>query len=73
MGKVEIYADGIVSCSVCAGKELSREEVAGEVNRMNPTGIGSQWGVAEDDFASGEKNGKECENDKTRKHYLLHC
>lgn len=73
MKKVEVYANGIVSCSVCADSEMSKEEVSDEVNRMNPTGISPQWAVTEDDFASGEKNGKECEHDKLRKHYLLHC
>lgn len=73
MEKVEIYANGIVSCSVCADSKMTKEEVSDEVNRMNPTGISSHWAVAEEDFASGEKNGKECEHDKARKHYLLHC
>lgn len=73
MGKVEIYANGIVYCSVCADSKLSKEEISDEVNTMNPTGVPSRWAVSEDDFASGAKNGKECENDKTRKHYLLHC
>jgi len=74
MKEVEIYSRGIVSCSVCAINELSVEQVTQQVNIDSPTGIQSNWELAEDThFKEGKTNPCECENDPNRKHYLFHC
>ncbi|MES2409674.1 MAG: hypothetical protein V4509_05250 [Patescibacteria group bacterium] len=73
MKKIDIYAKGIVACSICSPKEKSIEDIEVEVNAELPTGISSQWKIANENFMTGEKNPHECENDKDRLHYLLKC
>jgi hypothetical protein len=69
-----IYAKGIVSMSVCVSKEMKRKEIENRANSENPTGISSGWHISDDKtFASGESMPCVCENDNTRKHYLLTC
>ena len=73
MKNVECYAVGIVNISCCALKSLSQEEVAAEVNRQQPTGIGP-WTIAkEKTFASGDAIPNQCEDSEDRQHWLLHC
>jgi hypothetical protein len=74
MERVIVYSSGIVSCSVCASGKLPKREVESEVNRINPTGIGSRWKISKDKtFSSGESNPCTCGKYKNRKHYLLNC
>ena len=73
MPKVVIYSEGVVALSVCAEGTLTKEDVAAEVNRISPTGINSKWSVSSESFRSGEPNPRTCENDPTRKHWLLVC
>lgn len=71
---ITIYAQGFITLSVCAPKELSVGEVEAEVNIQNPTGIESPWKVSEDPtFRTGESNPCVCEDDPDRLHYLLSC
>lgn len=72
---VLIYSEGLCYCSVCAPTEMPIAEVEQAVNALRPTGIGSRWAKAEDEFfATGEPNGGEveCSNGHTR-HWLLSC
>ena len=72
MRELEIYSEGLCYCSVCT--ILPKEKVAEAVNSEMPTGISSSWKVSEDKtFLDGEPNGRSCERDSERKHYLLEC
>lgn len=46
--KIYIYSSGIVSCSVCADKSLTRKEIENHVNLVNPTGVQSSWKISKD-------------------------
>lgn len=71
---ITIYAQGLISLSVCAPATLSVGEVEAEVNIQNPTGTDSPWRVSEDPtFRTGESNPCVCECDHDRLHYLLSC
>jgi hypothetical protein len=74
MSEVHIYANGIFSCSVCAPKDMAREEVERKVNLANPAGTQRGWLVSDDKaFASGESNPCTCDQDEGRQHWLLDC
>lgn len=74
MGEVHIYSWGLVSCSVCAPKDMPIEEVTSQVNIELPTGISSQWSNSEDThFAQGQTNPCVCESNPDRLHYLFTC
>ncbi len=73
MKNIDIYARGIIACSVCAPKDMSREEVELQVNMKNPTGIDSKWTITRDDFADGAENPYVCDRSTEKLHYLLHC
>lgn len=68
-----VYAAGIVSASVCTS--LPPEEISVRMNMLYPTGISSNWGLAEEPhFSGGEPNPCQCpDHPDTHKHYLLHC
>ncbi len=70
---IQIYSLGIVACSVCVPKDMPKEEIEKEVNLQSPTGIRSKWKIAKESFKEGQKNGKPCDDDPNRKHYLLNC
>lgn len=70
---VVIYATGFIYCSVCAPADMSVEDVVARVNEKMPTGIKSDWVLCDEDFATGEINPCQCEDDETRLHYLLNC
>lgn len=75
MDDVIVYSNGIVCCSVCVSKKLSREEIEQEVELCNPAGTLNGWKISEDKtFNSGQENGCDCEDhSETRRHYLLDC
>jgi len=73
MKKVEIYANGLVYCAVCAEKDLTIEEIEKEVNLQNFTGIHSNWKISESKFEDGSENPHICKKDNNRIHYLLSC
>mgnify|MGYP001605579981 FL=1 len=74
MSKVEIYAVGIASMSVCALDSMTKEEIEAEANRQSPTGISSHWHIAEEStFAGGEPMPRKCYQLGGRLHRLLHC
>lgn len=70
---VVIYKGGVLSCSVCAPAAMTGPEVAAEVNRMEPTGISSDWEISKDaQFATGEPNPCPCNKEpEARRHWLL--
>lgn len=69
--KVTIYGNGLVFCSVCAPKDMSKEELAKEVNLQNPSGV-LPWGISEEKFADGTDNPHQCEKSENL-HYLFNC
>ena len=71
---VIIYADGVAHCSVCAEKNLSRQQIEAEVNALSPTGLSGGWKIDEARFAGGEANPHPCEDaPDERLHYLMVC
>lgn len=71
---IDIYSLGLVYCSVCAAPEMGAEEVERAVNAKEPTGVGSDWTVADESFRTGEANPhlRECGQGE-RRHWLLSC
>lgn len=72
--ELQIYANGIVHCSVCTNVK-SRKRIEELTNLKNPTGISSRWEISTDKtFCGGEPNPCPCERKpKTHKHYLMEC
>lgn len=72
---VHVYSNGLVHCSACAPKSMTREEVADAVNAKNPTGIESGWSVSGDaEFAGGGPNPSPCDQEPdARLHWLMAC
>jgi hypothetical protein len=66
---------GLVAIFVCAPAALTRDEIAGQVNAKNPTGIGSPWTVA----AAADLTDYDgpypapCPDGGDRRHYMMHC
>ena len=74
MSDIEIYARGLVCCSVCAPADMPKDEIKAQVNKENPTGIESQWDFSEDPtFKGGEPNPAPCNRGLGRLHYLMNC
>jgi hypothetical protein len=71
---VEVYAVGLVCASACAPVDATCEEIEAAVNLEHPTGISSQWRIAEDkQFSSGQPMPCPCESNDDRQHWLLNC
>lgn len=66
---VDIYATGLVYCSVCASPDMEAVDVERAVNAKNPSGV-TPWQVADESFRTGEDNPhlREC-----GQHWLLSC
>lgn len=74
MTKIIVYSKGLVHCSVCAPKDMPREEIVAETNSLNPTGIKHQWYISDKAFATGETNPCPCDSEPdSRLHYLMVC
>lgn len=66
------YAVGFAYASVCTS--LNDTEATTRMNHENPTGIESQWEIADEAFASGDPNGRPCnEHPNTHRHLLFVC
>jgi hypothetical protein len=53
---------------------MSPEDVERITNTYHPTGISSQWVMSDDPtFKDGTPNPCACNEDKTRRHFLLSC
>lgn len=71
---IEIYAKGLVYCSVCAPNGMTVKEVERKVNIYNPTGVSSRWKISPNKtFKDGLTNPCKCENDSSKLHYLCVC
>jgi hypothetical protein len=67
-----VYSEGPVMASVCT--DLPKDQVANEMNRTHPTGVASGWTISgEARFKTGEPNGRVCDEDLDRRHYLMEC
>lgn len=70
---VVCYCVGIVNASVCAPLDLAPNEVADEVNRQHPTGVGP-WKISEEEtFHTGQPHPCGCDVVEGRQHWLLSC
>lgn len=69
-----VYSEGILYCSACASRDLTREQVEALVNRLNPSGTSHGWVISEELFASGAPNPSPCnDHPELRLHYLMVC
>lgn len=71
--QVQLYAVGLVCTSACAPKDCTPGDVEFAANYHHPTGISSQWTVADEPFATGQPNPCVCNDDPGRLHWLLTC
>jgi len=71
MADVIPYSIGICCASVCTA--LSAEATTKFMHEHHPTGISSQWEIADEPFRTGEANPCPCEDVEGRKHYLFVC
>lgn len=70
---INIYSSGLVYCSVCAPAEMTADELTQAVNLKNPTGLEHGWQIASEPFKDCSENPHTCEQDSSRKHWLLSC
>jgi hypothetical protein len=71
---VYTIAAGLVALALCAPKTMHRDLVEEFANTENPTGINSKWTISHEEFADGQPNGCDCDQEPaTRQHWLLHC
>jgi hypothetical protein len=72
---VEFYAEGLMAASVCAPRDMPRDEVVRLANLKYPAGTDLGWAISADaTFRTGEPNPSPCDgNPETRLHYLLNC
>lgn len=67
-----VYSTGLCYSSVCTS--LSDEEAIERLNEAWPTGIPSQWRIADEPFRTGEANPCPCEQKpETHRHILFNC
>lgn len=68
----EIYAYGLCYASVCSS--LGLEQTARRLNQEMPTGIASDWKLADGNFRTGQTNPCVCEkHGEPHMHYLFSC
>lgn len=66
------YAVGLVYASVCTS--LTDTEATSRINTEHPTGVSSWWEIADEPFASGDPNGRPCDQrPATHRHLLFTC
>lgn len=73
MGDVKVYKFGLAHCSVCAPKDMSREDVVFGANQEHPTGLDHGWSISEEGFRTGQTNPCPCDIFPNRVHYLMIC
>ncbi len=59
---------GLLSCGVCAPKDITKEEVEKWVNWENPSGTEHGWMIEED-----SDNPTQCPDEESRWHWILIC
>ncbi len=72
---VHVYTFGVCHMSVCAPKDMERDEVRRLANLKHPTGLKHTWEFSNNPkFATGQPNPCPCnEHPETRLHYLMVC
>jgi hypothetical protein len=70
---VQVYSWGLCFASACADAADTAADVEAAVNASHPTGIKSQWKVADEAFKTGEANPHPCEQADGKQHWLLVC
>jgi hypothetical protein len=69
--QVNIFAQGDVTCAICAPGGTPRHFLVGFVEAMNPTGIGRGWSVFGGDLPDGGPNPRPCPHDAGRRHWFM--
>lgn len=73
LAKFDILKIGLCYMSVCTNVE-NPIEIEKLANAEHPSGVRTPWRLSKDKyFATGHTNPCVCEQDPTRKHYLLGC
>lgn len=72
MTKIDIYAVGLCSMSICTDKKTTIKEIEEEANASHPTGIKSRWKIS-GKFSDKQHNPCACDLDANKLHYLLKC
>lgn len=67
----QVYAVGLVYASVCTS--LDDTEATRMLNVMHPTGVESQWRIANERFKGGEPNPSPCADSPKHRHILFSC
>jgi hypothetical protein len=71
-GTFTAYAVGLCYASACTS--LTDDEATAQMNTEHPTGIDSAWEIANEPFASGDPNGRPCDQHAdTHRHILFTC
>ncbi len=69
---IEIYAEGVMSMSVCAPADLQPEDVEAGLAHVE-TGLDRGWMIAKRPFSDGQTNPHRCEQRPGREHWLMEC
>lgn len=67
----KVYSAGLCYMSVCT--DDPDEVMLAAVNASHPTGVSSEWAVADEAFASGDPNPTPCEFETGKRHVLVVC
>lgn len=67
---VILYAEGPISSSVCAPKEMPEHEVCEAASRISPD-PNFPFVVSDESFRTGEPNPCPCNDDEGKLHWLL--
>lgn len=72
MDKVEVYALGALSCSVCAPESMTPEEIIAGTEKEYPCGTTAGWQISKSKtFKGGQPMPCPCEQTKGRQHWRL--
>lgn len=74
MSDIQVYSEGLFCLSLCAPKDMSREEIERLTNERNIAGTTNGWKISEDtQFKAGQPMPCPCERNPERMHWLLNC
>lgn len=68
----ELVLNHVMVCSICVPKDATKEQIEEAANRINPTGVSTDWHIPDHYHHDGQKP-RVCENNPDRLHVMLHC
>jgi hypothetical protein len=66
-----VYKMGLTYASACTS--LPDDEATARMNAEWPSGVASQWTIADEAFAGGEPNPSPCNTGDSNRHILFVC